>query len=143
MKIFLDKSQQVKTTCNMFKRPSIDIYLSDIIKHWHLSVAVRMQMRVDVHAGHEGQVLGVLGVAAVVWVVAGVVVVVDDVLALLVAVVVLLLLVVVVLVVVLLRVDLDAGLAAVLVQQPLHRDKSVPEQTCKRCLTMFTTSDFF
>ena len=97
-------------------------------------------MRVDVHAGHEGQVLGVLGVAAVVWVVAGVVVVVDDVLALLVAVVVLLLLVVVVLV---LRVDLDAGLAAVLVQQPLHRDKSVPEQTCKRCLTMFTTSDFF
>ena len=99
-------------------------------------------MRVDVHAGHEGQVLGVLGVAAVVWVVAGVVVVVDDVLALLVAVVVLLLLVVVV-VVVLLRVDLDAGLAAVLVQQPLHRDKSVPEQTCKRCLTMFTTSDFF
>ena len=125
----------------MFKRPSIlDIYLSDIIKHWHLSVAVRMQMRVDVHAGHEGQVLGVLGVAAVVWVVAGVVVVVDDVLALLVAVVVLLLLVVVV---VLLRVDLDAGLAAVLVQQPLHRDKSVPEQTCERCLTMFTTSDFF
>ena len=98
-------------------------------------------MRVDVHAGHEGQVLGVLGVAAVVWVVAGVVVVVDDVLALLVAVVVLLLLVVVV--VVLLRVDLDAGLAAVLVQQPLHRDKSVPEQTCERCLTMFTTSDFF
>ena len=96
-------------------------------------------MRVDVHAGHEGQVLGVLGVAAVVWVVAGVVVVVDDVLALLVAVVVLLLLVVVVL----LRVDLDAGLAAVLVQQPLHRDESVPEQTCKRCLTMFTTSDFF
>ena len=96
-------------------------------------------MRVDVHAGHEGQVLGVLGVAAVVWVVAGVVVVVDDVLALLVAVVVLLLVVVVVL----LRVDLDAGLAAVLVQQPLHRDKSVPEQTCERCLTMFTTSDFF
>ena len=120
----------------MFKRPSIlDIYLSDIIKHWHLSVAVRMQMRVDVHAGHEGQVLGVLGVAAVVWVVAGVVVVVDDVLALLVAVVVLLLVVVVV--VLLLRVDLDAGLAAVLVQQPLHRDKSVPEQTCKRCLTMY------
>ena len=137
----MDMSRQVKTTCNMFKRPSIDIYLSDIIKHWHLSVAVRMQMRVDVHAGHEGQVLGVLGVAAVVWVVAGVVVVVDDVLALLVAVVVLLLLLVVV--VVLLRVDLDAGLAAVLVQQPLHRDKSVPEQTCKRCLTMFTTSDFF
>ena len=97
-------------------------------------------MRVDVHACHEGQVLGVLGVAAVVWVVAGVVVVVDDVLALLVAVVVLLLLLVVV---VLLRVDLDAGLAAVLVQQPLHRDKSVPEQTCERCLTMFTTSDFF
>ena len=91
-------------------------------------------MRVDVHAGHEGQVLGVLGVAAVVGIVAGVVVVVDDVLALLVAVVVLLLLVVVV---VLLRVDLDAGLAAVLVQQPLHRDKSVPEQTCKRCLTMY------
>ena len=127
----------------MFKRPSIlDIYLSDIIKHWHLSVAVRMQMRVDVHAGHEGQVLGVLGVAAVVGVVAGVVVVVDDVLALLVAVVVLLLVVLVV-VVVLLRVDLDAGLAAVLVQQPLHRDKSVPKQTCERCLTMFTTSDFF
>ena len=124
----------------MFKRPSIlDIYLSEVIKHWHLSVAVRMQMRVDVHAGHEGQVLGVLGVAAVVGVVAGVVVVVDDVLALLVAVVVLLLVVVVVL----LRVDLDAGLAAVLVQQPLHRDKSVPEQTCERCLTMFTTSDFF
>ena len=98
-------------------------------------------MRVDVHACHEGQVLGVLGVAAVVWVVAGVVVVVDDVLALLVAVVVLLLLLVVV--VVLLRVDLDAGLAAMLVQQPLHRDKSVPEQTCERCLTMFTTSDFF
>ena len=126
----------------MFKRPSIDIYLSEIMKHWHLSVAVRMQMRVDVHAGHEGQVLGVLGVAAVVWVVAGVVVVVDDVLALLVAVVVLLL-VLVVLVVVLLRVDLDAGLAAVLVQQPLHRDKSVPEQTCKRCLMMFTTLIFF
>ena len=126
----------------MFKRPSIDIYLSEIMKHWHLSVAVRMQMRVDVHACHEGQVLGVLGVAAVVWVVAGVVVVVDDVLALLVAVVVLLLLLLLV-VVVLLRVDLDAGLAAVLVQQPLHRDESVPEQTCKRCLTMFTTSDFF
>ena len=95
-------------------------------------MAVRVQMRVDVHGGHEGQVLGVLGVAAVVGVVAGVVVVVDDVVPLLVAVVVLLLVVVVMLV--LLRVDLDAGLAAVLVQQPLHSNKSVPEQTCKRCL---------
>ena len=95
-------------------------------------MAVRVQMRVDVHGGHEGQVLGVLGVAAVVGVVAGVVVVVDDVVPLLVAVVVLLLVVVVMLV--LLRVDLDAGLAAVLVKQPLHRNKSVPEQTCKRCL---------
>ena len=100
-----------------------------------LSVAVRVQMRVDVHGGHEGQVLGVLGVAAVVGVVAGVVVVVDDVVPLLVAVVVLLLLVVVVMLV-LLRVDLDAGLAAVLVQQPLHRNKSVPEQTCRRCLKL-------
>ena len=114
----------------------------NIVRHHQtldLSVAVRMQVRVDVHGGHEGQVLGVLGVAAVVGVVAGVVVVVDDVVPLLVAVVVLLLVVMLVL----LRVDLDAGLAAVLVKQPLHRYKSVPEQTCRRCLKMCTTTAFF